>query len=509
MTCLRANTKRPRLVLPGTHALAITCLVLSAACGDAGGQGGPGGQGGAGGQGGEGGQGGVGGQGGAGGVGGQGGDGGQGGSGGSSNPGVMAWNRKVPSALDQQIAIDKAGHIYVAGIFFQTIDLGLGPIDPPAPGSVYLAKFDAEGQILFAKAFGGDGSARVDRLTTDGDGNVLLSGIFGQELDLDGVVLSAIGSGRSFVAKLDGSGHGLWAKKIGVADGVAYSRRYMAADAAGNVLVTGIDPIGIDFGGGYIELDYAPFIAKYGPGGEHIFSKKIATLAGADEVFPWAMAVTPAGEVAIVGKREGQPDFGKGPLPGDTLGFLVKLDAAGNTLYSLPVETDMDGVAFDAAGNILAAGLPNDDFALHDIHVAKFSGASGAQTWAKQFVSPDEIEGGALEFKDLAVDAAGNVAFTGQFVGRFDFGGGVLDNLNPFWNRDSYVVKLDAAGNHLYSTALAGVETNQDSADLVMDPAGNIYVVGYFESTLDFNGASQMQGPAEYPGTGFLVKIIP
>ena len=489
MTFLRANSNGLRRAWPGIHALGIACLVLSAACGGTSGQGNPEGQGGAGGQG---------------------GDGGQGGQGGSSNPGVMAWSKKLPADYDgQQIVVDKAGHVYVAGVFSQTIDLGLGPIDPPAYGSIYLAQFDAQGQILYAKAFGGDGETRVDRLAIDGDGNLLLSGIFGRELDLDGVTLTAGAAGYSFVAKLDGSGHGLWARRTGIADGVWYSRRYLATDAAGNVLVTGIDPGGVDFGGGAIYLDYNLFLAKYGPGGEHIFSKKITTLAGNDEVMPWAIAVTPAGEVAIVGRREGQPDFGKGPLSGSTLGFLVKLDAAGNTLFSLPVDTDMGGVAFDVEGNILAAGLPSNGYSLNDIHVAKFSGASGAQMWARQFISPDEIEGGAMYFNDLAVDPVGNVAFTGQFVGRFDFGGGILDNLNGPWTRDSYVVKLDPSGNHLYSTALSGKESNQDASDIAMDAQGDLYVTGYFESTLDFNGMSQMEAPSEYPGSGFLVKILP
>jgi hypothetical protein len=138
------------------------------------------------------------------------------------------------------------------------------------------------------------------------------------------------------------------------------------------------------------------------------------------------------------------------------------------------------------------------------VSVAKFSGVSGAQAWAKEFSS---LNGGTTDFRELTIDAAGNVAVTGNFIGSYDFGGGLLENFNDPGHDDSYVVALDPAGNHLYSATLSGSD-EQLSYDLDVDQEGHFFAAGYFESSLDFNGKSELQGPT-FPGLGFLVKILP
>lgn len=93
-----------------------------------------------------------------------------------------------------------------------------------------------------------------------------------------------------------------------------------------------------------------------------------------------------------------------------------------------------------------------------------------------------EIFGDASPQAGAAIgsDALGNVYETGWFQGSINFGGG---NLVAPTGNNSFLVKLDAAGAHIWSKKL-GTSTNYAPAGAV-DSAGNIAMGGSFQGTLD------------------------
>lgn len=82
----------------------------------------------------------------------------------------------------------------------------------------------------------------------------------------------------------------------------------------------------------------------------------------------------------------------------------------------------------------------------------------------------------------VATDPLGNVILVGSFAGSIDFGGGPLISAG---NRDAYIAKFDAAGNHLWSARYGSIRT-QHAASVATDDAGNILVTGYFAESIDF-----------------------
>lgn len=127
------------------------------------------------------------------------------------------------------------------------------------------------------------------------------------------------------------------------------------------------------------------------------------------------------------------------------------------------------------------------------------SGLLGTALWAHAF-------GGGLDdaTADVATDAAGSVIVVGSFQGDVDFGGGPITSGGA---TDAFVVKLDSAGNHLWSRGF-GDAAAQVAVAAGTDAAGNIYVAGNFQGAIDFGGPS---APLVTAGQGdvFLAKLDP
>ncbi len=87
----------------------------------------------------------------------------------------------------------------------------------------------------------------------------------------------------------------------------------------------------------------------------------------------------------------------------------------------------------------------------------------------------------------VAVDASGNVFSTGTFSGTADFDPGPgIYTLTPNGGYDMYVSKLDANGNFMWAKQIGGTLTDQGMS-IAVDPSGNVCIVGFFSSTVDFD----------------------
>jgi hypothetical protein len=84
----------------------------------------------------------------------------------------------------------------------------------------------------------------------------------------------------------------------------------------------------------------------------------------------------------------------------------------------------------------------------------------------------------------IAADGSGNLVVTGWFAGTIDFGGGPLTGAG---GQDIFLVKFDAAGNHIWSQRF-GDASSQYGYDVTIDAWGNVVLVGYFSGAVDFGG---------------------
>jgi hypothetical protein len=339
----------------------------------------------------------------------------------------------------EAVAVDASGNVIVTGYFEGTVDFGGGALASAGGVDIFVAKFGPDGTHLWSKRFG-DGSDQIAyAIAADASGNVFVTGSFSGAVDFGGGALTSAGYFDIFVAKFGPDGTHLWSKRFG--DWDFQEACAVAVDASGNVIITGHFESYVDFGGGWLECAGAPdiFVVKFGPDGAHLWSKR----------------------------------FGDG---GSQLSRSVAVDASGNVFI-----TGFFWGTFDFGGDALTCA------GREDIFIAKF-GSDGAHLWSKRFGDWDYQEANAV-----AVDAAGNVIVTGWFFGTVDFGGGVLTSADSM---DIFVAAFGSDGAHRWSKRF-GDEDDQEAKAIAVDALGNVVVTGSLEGTVDFGGGAARSAGAK------------
>ncbi len=128
-----------------------------------------------------------------------------------------------------------------------------------------------------------------------------------------------------------------------------------------------------------------------------------------------------------------------------------------------------------------------------DGFVAKYT-QQGTFLWASTFggvQGPDTGPVGHELSREIEFDALGNVYITGiSGSARPQFGGITLENLGHY---DLFVAKLSAGtGAFQWAQRIGGTE-NDLGYDLAVNPAGEVYVAGQFDATLDADPAPGAQ----------------
>ncbi|MBI4704160.1 MAG: SUMF1/EgtB/PvdO family nonheme iron enzyme, partial [Deltaproteobacteria bacterium] len=306
---------------------------------------------------------------------------------------------------------------------------------------------------LWSKRFGDGSYQNGEDIAADGAGNVVVTGWFQGTTDFGGGPLTSAGGDDIFVAKLDKDGKHLWSKRFG--DGIDQEGVGVAVDGAGSVVVTGYFAGAVDFGGGPLSSagGWDIFLAKYDKDGKHLWSKRFG--GGVDD-FGSDVGTDGAGNVLLTGYFQGTADFGGGPLP--------------------------------------SAGLK-------DVFLAKYD-TNGQHLWSKRFGDGSDQQG-----NDVVIDGAGNALLTGWFQGTADFGGGPLasaglddvflakyDKALPSAGlKDLFLAKYDTNGQHLWSKRF-GDGSDQLGLGITVDAAGNVLVTGMFKGTTDFGGGPLAAG---------------
>jgi hypothetical protein len=402
--------------------------------------------------------------------------------------GTPVWSKRAGDAAGQHpwgLAVGAGGDILVVGDFTGTIDLGGCPLSKAAGSGLFVAKLDSSGACLWSKSGGDAGSQFALAVALDPAGNVLVSGDFTDAMDLGGCPLSDVGGADLFVAKLDPSGACLWSKRAASAHGSS-----IAVDGASNVLIAGSFYDATELGGCPLSpggaLDF--FVAKLDPSGACLWSKR----AGDGSIQSGeGVAVDSSGNVVVTGNFTGAMDLEGCPLQGSASSglFLAKMSPSGVCLWSKAangLSSSGKGVAIDGAGNVLVTG---DFVKTMELGGCTLSKVAGSGVFVEKLDpsgacvwSKSTGDDGAQYGKAVAVDAVDNVLLTGSFLGSFNFGGGAVVSAGA---GDIFLVKLDADGGYLWGQRAGGSASDLGKA-VAADGIGNVVVTGDFSGTADF-----------------------
>jgi len=347
------------------------------------------------------------------------------------------------------IAVDNSGNVYTIGYFAGTADFDPGPgiysLTANGSADIFISKLDSMGNLVWARAFGSTDWDKGNSIALDNSGNIYATGFFSDTVDFDpgpGVFnLTSVGITDIFICKLDASGNYLWAKSVGGTDydfGIS-----IKTDDSGNVYTTGnfLDTVDFDPGAATYSITsmgtYDIFILKLDSSGNYIWVK---TFGGQEPQSVSSIDVDASGNVYTTGYFYTSADFDPGP----------------NVFYLISEgENDVFVSKLDSMGNFI---------------------------WAKQFGNYDEDEG-----LSIATDNSGNVYTTGTFKVTVDFDPGQGGyNLISTGSEDIFISKLDSTGSFIWAKSFGNISVEK-GLDITLDNSGNIYAVGQFTGTVDFD----------------------
>ena len=209
-----------------------------------------------------------------------------------NSDGTLAWLKRAGGTgadIAHGIVVDSAGNIAIVGEFQNTASFGTNSIAALGLGDTFIAKYDSNGNNLWAHRGGGTITYAVDRanaIAVDGLNSFYVTGEFTGTATFDGLSVTSTGPNASdiFIAKYDSNGVIEWLHHAGGTHAdIGYS---VGVDHDGSSYVSGFADSGPGVVFDHILLpprgnEYI-FLAKYDPSGTVQYVKQYAAGLGKD-----------------------------------------------------------------------------------------------------------------------------------------------------------------------------------------------------------------------------------
>jgi len=413
-----------------------------------------------------------------------------------------------PHYNDNFIRTDASGNIYTSGNYIGTMDFDPSPnrfdLITYSPHGFYLAKYDANGNFLWAKGFNDDLINYLRDMEIDAAGNIYLTGTFTDSLDMDpspatfNIYGSGIVNGTTFFAKYNNAGNLVWVKTLqGIGpNSTSTSQSFsIKLDNNNNIFLGGLYTNMVDFDPSAAANTLTStttdfFVSKYDNAGNFLWVTGFASPAG--NVIGKVLEVLSTGDIVIGGTFSGQSvDFD--PTPATTTLSAV----SGNDVFI--VKTNTNGAFMwakqynSASGDALLdiASANNGEFLISgssDLYgagfIAKYD-VNGNVIWDK-----NNIGNGFTRCSRMKLNANGDIFVTGNFksVGDFDPSAIASATLTPYGNEDIFVAKYNSNGNYLWAYSY-GSSSSDFGSDLAFDLNNDIITTGIFNCQVDFDAS--------------------
>lgn len=361
---------------------------------------------------------------------------------------------------------------------------------------------------------------------------ILLGSALSRDLDPGAgiTILPVVGSTDKFFAKYDRYGGFIWGKSI-----------YSNSISPGEVTVDGNDNIHIagNYGGTTNDFDPGPstfslpssttnmFFAKYTGNGDFVLAKQLSCTNSSTLT---DIKTDSHGNIYLTGFFLGtldiDPSIGVFNLVANggatNTAFLAKYDSIGNILWGGTLissyHTQSSEILIDGNDDVLLTGNFRGitDFAFgasinnltapnsfYNAFISKYDSA-GNNIWAKSLYSTSNNYGVTLH-----VDENENLILAGYYAGTSpDFNpGSPIVNLPVYGGNDIYVGRYSPNGTFLNVYSIAGPYSDF-LFDMQTDTAGNIYLYGTFDGSLDTDPSADTNLIIEAGNNaGFLMRL--
>lgn len=365
--------------------------------------------------------------------------------------GNYLWSKRFGDTSNQyasKIITDSADNIIIVLRPFGVVNLGGGELDGIGEFDIVVAKFDNDGVWIWDRLFSGMNKERAERVTVDGNDDVILTGVFSGTTSFGATSPTSTGVNDAFVIKLDGAtGNNEWVQHF-VGTGDNDYGWGVAVDGANNVYAAGYFDAAITIGTDTHNSagDKDIYLAKISSGGVIQWSQRFGS-TGDDA--PFDLERNPvSGDIAMIGYFSETVDFGLGGLT--------------------------------SAGS-------------RDIFLATFD-TDGDNQMAKRYGDAEDQFASAIDnmWHSLEIDSTGRYYIAGNLSGAADFGAGSIGG-GTTGRPDVFFVKLNALGvqeGPADSGVFGSATISEGALDIGVGPDGEFAIVGRFAgSSITFAGS--------------------
>lgn len=427
---------------------------------------------------------------------------------------------------------DARGNEYWLGSYFQPFNLGTETNVHNLPGGgeqgeIFIAKLDAQGNVLWAKGLTGLGWQRASDLVVHPNGELTIAGVFttaqGETFNVGGTKLKTpnVGQGSGFIARFDTNGNVLWVNELqqtshGAFDPPSNGNIALAPNTEGGVYawISALEPIKLWHDG---EV-YAPqptlgdssnrstWVYLLSIAQDGYFGKALVG-AYAQRVLTGAIVASPEGTLYAAGSHDGG-DLDFGNAGNNWVGapsFVLKAESppigSDSWLAGRTFQLAADGplaLALDDSGNVYGAGSSTPAGKPTGLLLGRWT-SLGGEDWSVKIGA----DGGSSSAGAVAVDAAGNVTVIGYCNGVVNFSPG--DPSQAATTKGACAAKYDANGGEYIWSHFFG-QNGHYVSHLTVDALGYLHVLGRLSGTFNpSNGSPVLDSGAS---TGLLKLVL-
>ncbi len=428
------------------------------------------------------------------------------------------WAAKTKGISDNYftvLTLDANGNSFVAGSFRDTVTLGSIKLLSPEQWSIYVAKYDPNGQVLWGRVvIYGDTipNVFVNGIAVDPEGEISITGRFAGRAFF-GATTSAnwlVGGPEYdvFVSHLKANGEMQWTKTI-AGPGFDYAGG-VNADRFGNIYVCG-------------ELHEYPytgsagklFLAKYSTSGNLSWFDSTKTVSSF--TYTNDMRTDANGNIYIIGSFFGVITFDSvrilDAINRESNTFIAKFSSNGENLWLQKAGggggyCGGNGIDVDDSSNCYITGFYRGAISLgsfdlfgtagmaYETFVAKCD-QDGEYVWVNKGIGAVSV----VQSRKICADGQGNCTLLGGFTAPISFDAITLQANNI---SNIFLAKTDAAGKFVSASQCSSPTNVSPSA--IRSNNGSTFLAGSFVNELKFGSQVTLSSnPTSY--NAFLAKL--